>query len=116
MQKLLIAGLATTLLAMAGCADMDKQAASEGKPTASTTAEKAGLSPEARAALSAAQADVKAAKAQNALWTTAESALKAAEEAAAKNDSATVIKQAGTASSLAKLGLKQLDEPLVTFN
>ncbi len=117
MQKLLIAGIATAVLAMSGCADMDKQSsAGDAKPTASASADKNGLSQEASAALSAAQADVKAAKAKNALWTNAEAALKAAEEAAAKDDSATVVKQAGLASSFAKLGLKQLNEPLVKFD
>jgi len=80
---------------------------------AKPAAAKATISAEAQAALTAAQADVKAAKAQNALWTTADAALKAAEEAAAKGDSATVLKQAKLASDHVKKGMAQLNYPML---
>jgi hypothetical protein len=114
MQKLLLTLVSATVLAMAGCADMDKQSSSADTKSVAT-ADKPGLSQDASAALATAQAEVKAAKAKNALWTPAEAALKSAEEAADKADSAAVIKDSKKASSLAKLGLQQLDEPLVKF-
>jgi hypothetical protein len=82
------------------------------KPSSSESAPaKAAISAEAQAALSAAQADVKTAKAKNALWTTADNALKAAEAAAGKGDSATVLKDSKVASDQAKKGLAQLNYP-----
>lgn len=70
------------------------------------------ISDEAKQALAKAEADVKAAKAQNALWTTADGALKSAKEAAAKGDSAAVLKFAKTASTQANLGIGQKAYPL----
>jgi murein lipoprotein len=67
---------------------------------------------EARQALAKAEADVKEAKAQNALWTTAQDALKKAQEAAAKGDSAATLKFSKTASEHARLGLAQKGYPL----
>lgn len=106
MSKALLVLTSVVLLGLSGCADMQTQS-SAAQPA------KAGISAEAQAALSAAQADVKAAKAKNALWTTAEAALKAAEEAAGKGDSATVLKDAKQASALAKDGLAQLNYPML---
>ena len=106
MNQSLIAASVLALL-LAGCAatpEPQAQATPDAQPT---------LSAEASAALVAAQADVKNAKAKDALWTTAESALKAAEEAAAKGDSATVIVQAKRASLDVQRGLAQLDYPPV---
>ncbi len=71
----------------------------------------ASITPEAQALLTQAENDVTDAKAKFALWTTAESALQAAREAAAAGDSAGVIKHAGFASSQVKLGLEQLKLP-----
>ena len=107
MSKVLLALTSAALLGLSGCADM--QTKTSDKPAEA----KATISAEAQAALTTAQADVKAAKAKNALWTTAESALKAAEEAAAKGDSATVLKQAKLASDHVKKGMAQLDYPLL---
>ncbi len=76
---------------------------------------KAGLNDEAKMALAWAEADVKTAQSKGALWTTTEAELKAAKEAAAKGDSATVIKHAKLASAEAKLGLAQQQEPLMTL-
>ena len=106
MSKLLLALTSAALLGLSGCAG------TETKPADKAAAAPA-LSAEAQAALSAAQADVKTAKSKNALWTTADAALKAAEEAAKKGDSATVIKQSKLASDHVKKGLAQLNYPLL---
>jgi len=103
MQKVWIALACATLLGISGCAEMDKKAdATPAKPV---------LSAEAKSALAAAQADVKAAQAKNALWTTAQDALKAAETAAAAGDSATVLKQSAIVQAHVKLGMAQLNYP-----
>lgn len=112
MSKVLLALTSVALLGLSGCADLYINKPG-GAPTKSAEAAKPALSAEAQAALTAAQADVKAAKAKNALWTTAESALKAAEEAAAKGDSATVLKEAKLASNQAQKGLAQLNYPML---
>lgn len=111
MSKVLLALTSVALLGLSGCADLYVNQPG-GKPAAAS-ASSAAISAEAKAALAAAQADVKTAKAKNALWTTADSALKAAEEAAKKGDSATVIKQSKLASDHVKKGLAQLDYPLL---
>jgi len=105
MQKVLIALACATLLGVSGCAEMDKKA--------DTTPAKPVLSAEAKSALTAAQADVKAAQAKNALWTTAQDALKAAEKAAEAGDSATVLKQTAIVQAHVKLGMAQLNYPLI---
>lgn len=107
MSKLLLALTSAALLGLSGCADM--QTKTDAKPAA----EKPALSAEAQAELTAAQAEAKDAKAKNALWTTAENALKAAEEAATKGDSATVLKQTKLARDQIKKGLAQLNYPLL---
>jgi flagellar basal body L-ring protein FlgH len=109
MSKVLLALTSVALLGLSGCADTAKKEMADSKPAASASA----LSPEAQAALSAAQADVKNVKSKNALWTTSDGALKAAEEAAAKGDSATVLKEAKWASDQAKLSLNQLNYPVL---
>jgi murein lipoprotein len=106
MSRLLLALTSAALLGLSGCAG------TETKPADKAAAAPA-LSAEAQAALSAAQADVKTAKSKNALWTTAADALKAAEEAAKKGDSATVIKQSKLASDHVQKGLAQLNYPLL---
>jgi hypothetical protein len=108
MSKVLLALTSAALLGLSGCADMYAQPSSSQSAPA-----KATISAEAQGALATAQADVKAAKAKNALWTTADNALKAAEAAAEKGDSATVLKDAQFASSQAQKGLAQLKEPLL---
>lgn len=107
MSKVLLALTSAALLGLAGCAAQQttQQAA---QPAAATSA---GISAEAQAALVAARADVKAAQAKNALWTTAQNALKAAEAAAEKGDSDTVLKQSKLASDHVKKGLAQLNYP-----
>jgi murein lipoprotein len=111
MSKTLLALTSIALLGLSGCSGLYiNQPAGSAAAKAAEPA-KPGISPEAQTALSAAQADVKKAKAQNALWTTAENALKAAEEAAAKGDSATVLKQAKLASDQVQKGMTQLGYP-----
>ncbi|MBT9591743.1 MAG: hypothetical protein IV089_12715 [Thiobacillus sp.] len=109
MSKVLLALTSAALLGLSGCADLyiNKSGSAPAKSAAAT------ISAEAQAALTAAQADVKAAKAKNALWTTADSALKAAEAAAAKGDSATVLKEAKLASNQVQKGLAQLNYPML---
>ncbi|MEW5944068.1 MAG: hypothetical protein AB1710_09510 [Pseudomonadota bacterium] len=72
------------------------------------------LSDEASQALAKAEADVKEARAQKALWTTAADALKNAREAAEEGDSAAVIKFSATASEHARLGIGQTKYPLTS--
>jgi len=104
MQKqILIAAALVGMLSLTGC------------QTAPPAPAKAALNDEAQIALAWAESDVKSAQSQGALWTTAENALKAAKEAAAKGDSAAVIKNAKTASTHAKLGIEQKKLPLLTL-
>jgi murein lipoprotein len=101
MRKVLFALTAASLLTMSGCATQQEAA----KPAAPA------ISESAKAALAAAHSAVKDAKSKNALWTTAESALKAAEEAEKKGDSAAVISNAEKAKQHAEMGLKQSTYP-----
>ena len=99
---------ATLLLLLGGC-----QGSAPIKPEApAAEAEKPALSDEARQALAKAEADVKEAKSKKALWTTAEDALKKAQDAAASNDSTATLKFSKTASDHARLGLEQKNYPL----
>lgn len=102
MRKVLLALTAASLLAIGGCAT-EQQAAKPAAPT---------ISDSAKSALTAAEAAVKDAKAKNALWTTAEDALKAAKAAADKGDSAAVISNAQKAQDHAKMGLQQANYPV----
>ena len=56
--------------------------------------------------------NVKAAAAKDALWTTAQAALKEAEQAAKKGNGADVVKFSKIASDQAELGLAQTGYPL----
>jgi hypothetical protein len=111
MSKVLLALTSVALLGLSGCADLYVNQPG-GKPAAAS-ASSAAISAEAKAALAAAQADVKNAKEKNALWTTADDALKAAEEAAKKGDSATVLAKSKLASDHVKKGLAQLNYPVL---
>lgn len=108
MRNFVIALAALGALLLGGCQG-NGAAVKPGAPTAE--AAKPALSDEARQALGKAETDVKEAKAQKALWTTAEAALKKAQEAAAKGDSAAVLKFSKTASEQARLGLEQKNYP-----
>lgn len=110
MNRFLIAFAGASILILGGC-----QSTATTKPELAEPpkgeAVKPSLSEEAKQTLAQAEADVKQAKAKNALWTTAEDALKKAQEAAKKADSVAVIKFSKTASEQARLGLKQLSYP-----
>ena len=103
MQKHLLIAAVAGMLSLAGC---------QSAPPAPA---KPALNDEAQIALAWAESDVKTAQSQGALWTTAENALKAAKEAAAKGDSAAVVKNAKNASTFAKLGIEQKKLPLTTL-
>ena len=104
MHKQILIAAAVGMLSLAGC-----QSAPPAAPT------KIVLSDEAQIALAWAESDVKTAQSQGALWTTADNALKAAKEAATKGDNAAVIKSAKTASTHAKLGIEQKQQPLLSL-
>lgn len=103
MQKLITLA-AAAFIALAGCQTAPTP---QPAPTAGPA-----LSDEAKAALAKAEADVKAADAKGALWTVAADALKAAQEAAKKGDSAAVIQNAKKASEFASMGIAQKSYPL----
>lgn len=107
MRPILTSLSAAILFAMAGCASQQPAARTGSANPAATPA----INAEAQAALSNAAAAVKEAKEKYALWTTAENALNAANEAAAKGDSEAVIKNAKTAEEQAHLGLEQAQKP-----
>ena len=108
MRNILIPFVATGALLLGGCQGNEAAV----KPDIpATQAARPALSDEARQALGTAEADVTEARAQKALWTTAEAALKKAQEAAAKSDSATTLKFSKTASEQARLGLAQKNYP-----
>lgn len=82
-------------------------------PTAGSTSAsgQAALNSEAEVALARAEGDIARAKANHALWTSADAAIMRAREAALIGDNATVITQARIASDLAILGLAQRNYP-----
>ena len=104
MQKSHLAAVAAGLLTLSAC---------QTTPAPAPAAAKSVLSEAAKTALSQAEADVKAAAKDEAVWTTATDALKKAKEAAEKGDSDATIKLAKTASAHAKLGIGQAKYPLV---
>jgi murein lipoprotein len=73
----------------------------------------AALSEPAQQALKQAKMDVQDAKIRDALWTTAQNALKSAEKAADAGDSEAVVKFSKMASEQAKLGIAQTHYPMV---
>lgn len=112
MHNILITIITLGFLMLGGC-QSNGTAKPDSSATLATAAEaaKPSLSEEARQALAKAEADVKEAKTLKALWTTAEDALKKAQEAAANGDSATTLKFSKTASEHARLGLTQKTYP-----
>ena len=114
MSKILIALTSAALLGLSGCADLyinqPAKPAAAAKPAEPAKPE---ISAEAKAALASAQAAAKDAQSKNALWTTAQNALKAAEAAAAKGDSDTVLKQAKLVNDHVQKGLAQLNYPML---
>ncbi|MBU0593444.1 MAG: hypothetical protein ABIG70_05350 [Pseudomonadota bacterium] len=116
MQKIMFTFVTAGLLILAGCASTTPAKPEAAKAPAQVEAPKTQLSDAAKQALAQAEADIKAAKEKDALWTTAADALKQAKEAAKKNDSAEVIKNAKEASDHAKLGIEQKKYPLTTIS
>lgn len=112
MSKTLILLTISTSLLLAGC-QSSGPVVSEAAPVVAPVAEvaKPVLSEEASKLLAQAEADIKAAKSQAALWTTAADALKKAQEAAANKDSGATIKFAKLASTHAQMGLAQKNYP-----
>lgn len=104
MSKVLLALTSAALIALSGCAQQPQKVAEPAKPT---------ISAEAKAALAAAEAAHKDANAKFALWTTTDDALKAARAAAEKGDSETVIKQSKRVVEHAKMGIAQLNCPML---
>ena len=87
-------------LLMAGCAEV---------PQRSSYA----ITSEATQALASARMDVKESQRAKNAWTTAVAALNEAEKAAAKGDSAAVIRLSRTARELAEASIEQARYPLV---
>jgi len=101
------------LLLLSGCEGEMAVKKDEAPQAAEAKAQvKAVVTDEAKQALSKAEADVKAARAKGALWTSAEDALNKAKESAQEGDSSAVIKHAKTASEHVQLGLEQLKYPV----
>ena len=109
MNSKIVSAAALSLFALftAGCSATPSKTAEAPKAAAAAPT----ISEEAQKALTQAEADVKVAKAKFALWTTAETALKAAQAAAKAGDSAGVINQANYVSGQVKQGLAQLNYP-----
>ena len=101
-----VAAVGLVALALSACSQTPTKAAEAPKEPAKPT-----ISAEAQRSLDQAEADVKTAKAKFALWTTAETGLKQAQEAAKAGDSTGVIKQAAFVSEQVKSGLAQLSYP-----
>jgi murein lipoprotein len=110
----LAALMALLVASVSGCATATQPESKAAAPVAAAPAAAPAvpaLSEAAVNALKQAEADVKMAKSKFALWTTAEKALKDAQEAAKAGDSAKVIKAAATVASQVKGGLEQLNYP-----
>jgi len=112
MSKTLVLLAISTSLLVAGC-QSSGPVVSDAAPAVTPVAAvaKPALSEEASKALVQAEADIKAAKSRAALWTTAEDALKKAQEVAAQNDSAATLKFSKAASKFAEMGLAQKNYP-----
>ena len=106
-----IALIGAGLLSLGGCGG----ASVKQEAPAPQAAAKPALSDEAKKALADADAAVKETKAKGILWTTATGALEKAQEAAKKDDSAMVVKEAKIAIEQAKLGMEQKSYPLMTL-
>ena len=111
MNSKIVSAAAVSLIAlfMTGCSATPSKSAEA--PKAPAAAAGPSISPEAQKALTQAEADIKSAKSKFALWTTAETAFKSAQEAAKAGDSAGVIKMANYASDQVKLGFAQQSYP-----
>lgn len=98
-------------LSLVACAPVPSRPAPPAPVSATTLATTPAITPEAQKVLALAEKDVRLAREQFALWTTAESALKLAWEAAHAGDSARVTRHALRASEQVRAGLAQLAYP-----
>ncbi len=96
---------------LAAFASLSILAACSSAPTGMAPAAKPALNAAAQQVLHQAQDDVQAARARFALWTSAASALRMAQDAALAGNNDVVIRQAAFASSQAALGIAQLSYP-----
>lgn len=109
-----IAATAILALVLSACGTAQTTAPAPAAPAKTAApAEPAApaLSPEAQAALAAAEADWKTAKSKFALWTTTDKAYKDAQDAAKHGDSAAVMKLSKRVSDTVKIALEQLNYP-----
>lgn len=109
-----LAALAFVVLntfALTACSSAPSKTAEAPKAVVSEAPAKPMLSEAAQQALAKAEADIKLAKAKFALWTTANSAFKSAQDAAKAGQSDVVIKQAQFVSDQVARGIAQLDYP-----
>ncbi|TSA19909.1 MAG: hypothetical protein D4R70_06525 [Betaproteobacteria bacterium] len=97
------------LVSLTACSGMKTTTAAA--PAAPVAPAKPALNDEAKTALAQAIADIKKAKTERALWTSAEAAMKAAQQAADAGDSAVVIKNAKVIANQTALGLAQKAYP-----
>lgn len=107
--KIKFAPLAATVLAgfaLTACSQTPTKTAEVPRDSA-----KPSISAEAQKALDQAEVDIETAREKFALWTSAETALKQAREAAQAGDSAAVIKLADFVAIQVKGGLAQLSYP-----
>jgi hypothetical protein len=104
---------AATLLALmlSACGTTQTAATKPAEPAKAAEPATPALSPEAKAALAAAEADWKKAKAEFALWTTTDKAYKDAQDAAKAGDSAAVMKLAKRVTDTVKIALEQKNYP-----
>lgn len=102
---LALAGMLSLFLSACGSAPSKQAESMPAEPA------KPALSAEAQRALAQAEADVKAAKASYTLWVPADTALKNAQDAAKRGDSATVIEEAEKVAKYTRLGAAQADYP-----
>jgi len=103
--------IALFAISVTGCASTSQTAAKSEEPMKSAAPAEPALSAEAKMALGQAEAAVKNAKANFALWMPTESALKMAQEAAKAGDSEAVIKQAKVVTEQVKASLAQTSYP-----
>ncbi|HYP69017.1 MAG TPA: hypothetical protein VEP67_12315 [Thiobacillaceae bacterium] len=113
MRHILTTLTAASVLALTGCAAQSASTSSapSAAPVQAQASTQPAISAEAQSALGKAEIAVKEAQAKYALWTTAENAIKAAEEAAKAGNSEGVIKNAKIAEEQAHLGLAQAKVP-----
>jgi uncharacterized protein YceK len=112
MRKFVIVFASVGLLLLSGCeGSMGTKGDDEDAAPVAAAAKGGVVTDEAKQALSKAQADVKAAKAKEALWIPAADALKKAEAAADNGDSGAAIKNAKVASEFSAMGIEQLKYP-----